>query len=526
MTTLDDATITLSASDGSRATLTPANAATLAPGLARWRDVLTATGRRLWAELRYGEIAVSGPYTSGPYLPGVLTQLHVHTTESDGALSPAAVVAQYAAAGYGALALTDHDLVTAQPAGLALPIVGNEASFGSHILALGAAYQRGGQTDPQMVIDGIAAAGGLAVIAHPALVFADTTLAQLHALDGYAGIEIHNAVALGHPDDREHGFAIEWWDDLLRTGRRVWAFASDDFHETTGQRGYDIGRLVVWPTAATPAGLLAAIQRGDFAADVSNHGVTLAPPTVAPDAITLDCPGATRIRWLTEAGLAQTSVGGQSTYEPSGAELYVRAEVIGGLAESFAAPLAADRWGVRGGTWATVADVLEQQADSDQEYQILLKRHLPGDVDVTVDLLLPANGQQEQAGVLLNALDHDNLYYACLRGASASVPNTLTLWHRSGGDWGAPLVSVPFAPEAARWYRLRAVYEAATATYRVRCWRWGQPEPSGWQIERVQAGWQGGMVGLRSRRRAWFDSLTIDGFTSYYQPLPVRAWQG
>ena len=40
-----------------------------------------------------------------------LVDLHVHSTASDGTLSPAAVVEQAAAAGLSAIALTDHDTV-------------------------------------------------------------------------------------------------------------------------------------------------------------------------------------------------------------------------------------------------------------------------------------------------------------------------------------------------------------------------------------------------------------------------------
>ena len=42
-------------------------------------------------------------------------QLHAHTTESDGWLSPVMLRRYHALAGYGALAITDHDRLTEPP---------------------------------------------------------------------------------------------------------------------------------------------------------------------------------------------------------------------------------------------------------------------------------------------------------------------------------------------------------------------------------------------------------------------------
>src|SRR5512141_28788 len=58
----------------------------------------------------------------------VLTQLHTHTTGSDGARTPAEVTSYYRGAGYRALVLTDHDVLTRQPSGLEAPILGSELS--------------------------------------------------------------------------------------------------------------------------------------------------------------------------------------------------------------------------------------------------------------------------------------------------------------------------------------------------------------------------------------------------------------
>ncbi|HEX5386245.1 MAG TPA: PHP domain-containing protein [Gemmatimonadales bacterium] len=48
-------------------------------------------------------------------LPGSIVDLHVHSTASDGELTPQAVVARAAGAGLAAMALTDHDTVAGVP---------------------------------------------------------------------------------------------------------------------------------------------------------------------------------------------------------------------------------------------------------------------------------------------------------------------------------------------------------------------------------------------------------------------------
>lgn len=58
------------------------NAASQSPGLVKW-----ASGA-IRAELRYRELILSGPYTTGNYSHAIKTQLHCHTTQSDGAKTP------------------------------------------------------------------------------------------------------------------------------------------------------------------------------------------------------------------------------------------------------------------------------------------------------------------------------------------------------------------------------------------------------------------------------------------------------
>ena len=105
--------------------------------------------------------------------------LHIHTTRSDGHKSPEQAAEIYRKAGYDLIALTDHWVISEEKeisglrtiSGCEFNIGGNDTKKGVfHIVGLGM------QKDPcltqkddaQMIIDGIKAVGGIAVLAHPA----------------------------------------------------------------------------------------------------------------------------------------------------------------------------------------------------------------------------------------------------------------------------------------------------------------------------------------------------------------------
>ena len=104
------------------------------------------------------------------------TNLHTHSTQSDGRLTPAQVIDEYRSRGYKALALTDHDRLTfpwsrfmdeaAQTGVLAIP--GNELSRHHHTLCLFCDYVTK-TPDWNTALAGVGEAGGVAVIAHPGM---------------------------------------------------------------------------------------------------------------------------------------------------------------------------------------------------------------------------------------------------------------------------------------------------------------------------------------------------------------------
>lgn len=169
--------------------------------------------------------------------------LHTHTTESDGDLSPAEVVEMYREAGYTIFSITEHDTdepahptwpwedydIDVEATGM-LPIKGNEISRPDHI---GSYFNDYGDPDQDSVPDALREIGqrnGLAVMFHPG------RYSHIHDVDFYVdlyetfphliGMEVYNQ-SDRHPGDRE------LWDQTLSRlmpERPVWATANDDFH--------------------------------------------------------------------------------------------------------------------------------------------------------------------------------------------------------------------------------------------------------------------------------------------------------
>lgn len=104
------------------------------------------------------------------------TNLHTHTTESDGVFTPAEIIDKYRKLGYTMLAITDHDKATypwhdhghnaEDMCMVAIP--GNELSRHHHTLGLFAPIETTTR-DWEAALEDVRDVDGLAVIAHPAM---------------------------------------------------------------------------------------------------------------------------------------------------------------------------------------------------------------------------------------------------------------------------------------------------------------------------------------------------------------------
>ena len=204
----------------------------------------------------------------GVWLKG---NLHTHTTESDGAFTPAENIHWHEENGYDFVAITDHDRVTdprlfCEPELITLP--GAELSLGAtkgggpfHLVSFGYpetfVAPRANSLTPQAGIDLVNQAGGVCFVAHPH--WSSTPMEELAECTGYAGVEVFNT---GCEYENRTGIAETYWDDLLRRGRNVWGFATDDSHWRYPD--YGGGWIMVRAAERTREAIVAAIKAGQF----------------------------------------------------------------------------------------------------------------------------------------------------------------------------------------------------------------------------------------------------------------------
>jgi hypothetical protein len=194
---------------------------------------------------------------SGPTYRGAL---HVHTTCSDGSLSPEECCRRYRALGFDFVFITDHE-VWNDHSQLSTPEfrVFNSVEISCRdgredVLALGVRETRRIR-DTQEAIDWINEAGGVPVLCHP-----HWTRMSLHRaleLKAYSLIEIWIGVS-----ERELvANNVHFWDLLLQEGKRVYGVADDDCHDI---QDYGRGFVEVWADELTETAILRALKAGRF----------------------------------------------------------------------------------------------------------------------------------------------------------------------------------------------------------------------------------------------------------------------
>lgn len=170
-------------------------------------------------------------------------QLHAHTTESDGWLSPAMLRRYHAGAGYDVLAITDHDRLTeippphggAHPADDGLIVLGGtELSLKApnsggplHVLGIGVREMPEVSRSARLTeaAAAIRAARGLAYVAHPW--WSGLRTEELDDVAGVTGIEVYNA---GCEVEQGRGSSEAHWDAWLAAGHGLLGIATDDLH--------------------------------------------------------------------------------------------------------------------------------------------------------------------------------------------------------------------------------------------------------------------------------------------------------
>lgn len=197
--------------------------------------------------------------------------LHSHSTNSDGWVSPQERVDRYVEAGYDFLCLSDHDRITridsVRPRDGITLIQGVEIHpdnpFGGrvyHFLAYGVTEDLDAKKmPPQHVIDAVHDQGGSIWLAHPYWSNI-SVLRDVAPLRGLAGIEIFNTVC----ERMARGESGSIWDEwMLHAATGVPAIANDDCHNNPihGDDEFQ-GWTMVRAADRTPQSILTAIATG------------------------------------------------------------------------------------------------------------------------------------------------------------------------------------------------------------------------------------------------------------------------
>jgi predicted metal-dependent phosphoesterase TrpH len=262
--------------------------------------------------------------------------LHGHTTESDGRLAPQDYVDWYAGRGYDALAITDHNVRTDPSTldsrgmllipGAEVTATGTEFGGQYHLVALGPLPEQ----LPSVTTPGpesarlLTAAGAVVVVAHPH--WSGLTGADLLAVEAATGVEVWNG---GTVLDSEKGVALALWDELLRRGRRLWGFATDDAHF----RFLDgaLGWVVLHATERSVAAALEALRQGHF---YGSAGPEIQTVHIEGNTVTVACSPCAGIYCLGFAGrnqyrLADGAPLTEARFTLRGDEPWLRVQVTG-----------------------------------------------------------------------------------------------------------------------------------------------------------------------------------------------------
>jgi predicted metal-dependent phosphoesterase TrpH len=224
--------------------------------------------------------------------------LHTHSNLSDGALPLDSVVRAYQNAGYDFVQMSEHFLkryrwpiadtrkfrsnsfTTLIGAELHAPATGVGELW--HIVAAGLPldFEPPGidETGPALA-KRAAAAGAFVGIAHPA--WSQLSIEDGHALAAAHAVEIYNHACFAEVDRGDGWYLL---DQLLRDGKRLNAFATDDAHFKTDDAFG--GWVHVKSEALDPEALLAALKAGHY---YSSQGPEIREVAISGDELWIAC---------------------------------------------------------------------------------------------------------------------------------------------------------------------------------------------------------------------------------------------
>lgn len=224
--------------------------------------------------------------------------IHTHTTNSDGACTPAEIASEYKRHGYDFVFLTDHDKRTVPDKRIKKPLLipAEEIGFsykgyGYHFVCLGLKkeWASGSFHSPMQVLARARREGVFIVQAHPYLCGIPSHRCVYQGGLTCPGMEVYNNIA-----DRlsGQGYSNVHWDALLDAGHRILGFAVDDAHNVTHIAG---GWIMVKARNRTPEAILSAIRNGSF---YSSQGPEFKSIVIRGREIKVACSPVMRINFI------------------------------------------------------------------------------------------------------------------------------------------------------------------------------------------------------------------------------------
>jgi hypothetical protein len=265
-------------------------------------------------------IGFTCPYTTISNLYKV--NLHGHTTNSDGSLTPTQYMELYRNWGYTAVAITDHDTVTADPGVSGIFYISGveNTAGGGHMNSINVSSYYSGTRQQQ--IDDALRQGGFTIIVHPNSGWTNDSIV---ALNDFKGIEIFNSL---------QGFGESYVDYALSQGKKVWCFASDDLHHSDQiGRGWINVNSALPPESITKSEILNQIINGNFYATARDDNTAevakFTEISVYGNTITAKTDRNVKFEFITNNGkISQTNSDVSSaSYTVSPEDAYVRIKV-------------------------------------------------------------------------------------------------------------------------------------------------------------------------------------------------------
>lgn len=276
--------------------------------------------------------------------------MHLHSTNSDGVLSPKEVAKLYKERGWNFLIFTDHRFYTHNVElnddnFLIIPGVELDTTNPSpyrvyHILGIGKEECGNGNFElgqrfetpqwedmktPQMLIDKLVDNNNLAIFCHP--IWSRLELSDFIDLKNYFALEIYN---YGCEVESHTGQSVNYWDSLLRRGRKIWAVATDDaHHHIKDQCG---GWVMVKCQDLTHQSIINALIEGSF---YSSSGPEIYEFKITNGEAFVACSPVKQIHFVTYESIGMSSFFAgkngfisSANYKLHGNETFVRVECI------------------------------------------------------------------------------------------------------------------------------------------------------------------------------------------------------